>query len=165
MAHEKTLVRRERPEMEIYEPWDTFRAMERMFRDFLTLPPSMIRPRRWMMPEMHQEIVPEVDLCETESELTLKAAIPGMSKDDIEINVTSDRITVSGERKSEEQKPEETYHVKQQSYGSFNICYSLPAEVKPEEVKASYKDGVLAVHMPKAEVAQEHKVKVEVEEK
>jgi HSP20 family protein len=164
MPQEKTLARKERSELESFEPWDTFRAMERMFRDFLTLPPSMMRSRRWMMPELRQEIMPDVDLLETESELTLKAAVPGLSKDDIDINVTSDRITVTGERKSEEQKPGETYHVRQQSYGSFNVCYSLPAEVKPEEVKASYKNGILMVHMPKAEVTPEHKVKIEVQE-
>lgn len=164
MAHEKTLARKERLDLEPFESWDTFRAMERMFRDFLTSPPSLLRPRSWLMPEMRHELIPEVDLRETEQELILTASVPGIGKDDIDINLTTDRITVSGERKSEEEKPGETYHLRQQTYGSFSLSYALPVEVRPEEVKAAYKDGVLSVHMPKAEVTEEHKVKVEVED-
>jgi HSP20 family protein len=164
MAREKTLARKERLDLEPFESWDTFRAMERMFKDFLTSPPSLLRPRSWLMPEIRHELTPEVDLRETENELILTASVPGLGKDDIDINATADHITVSGERKSEEEKPGETYHLRQQTYGSFGISFELPTEVKPEEVKATYKDGVLTVHMPKAEVTEEHKVKVEVED-
>jgi len=164
MARQKTLARRERPEIEEFEPWNTFREMERMFRDFFTSPFPLLRSRRWLMPEAGYEIVPDVDLRETEKELILSASLPGLEKDDIDINVTSDRITISGERKAEEEKPGETYHVRQQSYGAFKICYGLPAEVKPDDVKATYHSGILEVHMPKAEVTEEHKVKVEVKD-
>lgn len=164
MSREKTLARRERAELEHYEPWNTFRDMERMFREFFTSPLPLMRARGWMMPEMAHELTPEVDLRETEDELILSATIAGLEKDDIDINVTSDRITVSGERTTEEEKPGEQYHVRQQSYGSFRVSYALPVEVRPDNVKATYKNGVLDVHMPKAEVTEEHKVKVEVED-
>ena len=161
MAREKTLARRERPEMEQMEPWNTFRDMERMFRDFFVSP--MLR-RNWLMPEMRQEIEPEVDLRETEHEFVMSAAIPGLSKEDIDISVTEDRITVSGERRTLEEKPDERVHVRQQSYGSFRVCYSLPSDVKPEEVNATYKNGILEVHMPKAEVVEPHRVEVNIQE-
>jgi HSP20 family protein len=163
MAREKALARRERTELEQLEPWNTFRDMERMFRDFFMSPLPMLR-RSWLIPELRHELEPEVDLRETEKEFILSAAIPGLSKDDIEINVTDDRITVSGERKVEEEKPQERVHIRQQTYGTFRVCYTLPADVKPDEVKATYKSGVLEVHMPKAEVTEPHKVNVEVEE-
>lgn len=161
MAREKTLARRERTDLEQLEPWNTFRDMERMFRDFFVSP--MLR-RNWLVPELRRELEPEVDLRETEKDFILSAAIPGMSKEDIDINVTDDRITISGERKTEEEKPDERIHVRQQSYGRFEISYVLPAEVKPSQVQATYKNGVLEVHLPKAEVIEPHKVEVKVED-
>jgi HSP20 family protein len=154
MAREKTLVRREPAEVETFEPWNTFRDMERMFRNFFGVP--MVRPSRLL-----GELAPEVDIKETEKELILSATIPGMTKDEIDIDVTGGEITISGERKSEEEKPGERYHVRQQNYGAFCVSYTLPVEVKAEDVKASYKHGVLEVIMPKAEETAKHKVKVE----
>jgi HSP20 family protein len=157
MPREKTLARREPAEVETYEPWNTFREMERMFRGFFGVP--MARgPRLWR--EL-AEYRPEVDLRETDKELVLSATVPGMGKEDIDIDVTGDSVTISGERKTEEEKPGERYHFRQQSYGSFCLSYSLPVEVRPEEVKAHYKNGVLEIVMPKAEEAAKHKVRVE----
>lgn len=161
MARDKTLARRERPEMEQMEPWNTFRDMERMFRDFFVSP--MLR-RPWLMPEMRRELEPDVDLRETENAFILSAAIPGLMKEDINIDVTEDSVTVSGERKVEEEKPDERIHVRQQTYGAFKVCYSLPSDVKPDDVSATYKNGVLRVHMPKAEVVEPHKVEIKAEE-
>lgn len=157
MAREKLLARREPTEVEAYEPWNTFRDMERMFRDFFGVP-AIRAPRLW---RQLAEYRPEVDLRETDRELVLSATVPGMGREDIEIDVTHDSITISGERKTEEEKPGERYHFRQQSYGSFCLSYTLPAEVKQEEVKAHYKKGVLEVIMPKAEEAAKHKVEVE----
>lgn len=112
-----------------------------------------------MMPSMENR--PLVDLRETENELILSAQVPGMTKEDIDIDVTSDSISIRGERKTEEDKPGEKYHIRQQSYGSFSASYSLPMDVKADQVKASYKDGILEVIMPKSETAQTQKVKVE----
>lgn len=162
MAREKTLAKKEQRELEEYEPWNSFGEMERMFRDFFTSPFPLLRGPRWLG-EWRKDYLPEVDLRETDKEFIVEAAIPGLEKDDIDIDVTKDHITLCGERKVEEEKPEETYHVRQRRYGSFRVSYSLPAEVKPDEVKATYKHGVLEVTMPKAEVTTAHKVKVEVE--
>ncbi len=161
MARDKILARRERTDLEQMEPWNTFREMERMFRDFLVSP--MMR-RNLFGPELRREMEPEVDLRETEQEFILEAAVPGMSSNDINISVTSDSIHLSGERKTAEEKPDEKFHVRQQSYGAFKVTYSLPADVKPEEVKATYRSGILEVHMPKAEVAEPHKVEIQIQE-
>ncbi len=161
MAREKTLARRERSEIENLEPWNTFREMERMFRDFFTSPFPMLRPPRWWLSGAPSQFVPDVDLRETDKELIFSVTVPGVEKDDIDIDVTNDRITVSGERKTEEEKPGERYHMRQQSYGTFSVSYALPCDVKPDQTKANYKNGILEVILPKAEVAQTHKVKVE----
>ena len=164
MAREKTLARRERGELETFEPWNTFREMERMISNFFRSPVPMIQPPRWFAREYAGEMMPEVDLKETDKDLVLSVVIPGLERDDFDINVTEDSITITGERKSEEEHPGERYHIRQQSYGTFHVSYSLPSEVKPDDVKAVYKNGVLEVTMPKAEVTEAHKVKVEVKE-
>lgn len=163
MAREKGLARKETGELLPLESWNTFRDMERMFRDFFMSPLAFPRPTQWLS-EMTREFAPEVNLKETDKEFELTANIPGLNKDDIDIDVTDDRITVSGEVKREEEQPGETYHIRQQSYGSFKVSYVLPSEVKPDEVKATYKDGVLRVNIPKAEEVKAHKVKVSAEE-
>lgn len=164
MPREKGLVRKETGEIEPLEPWNTFKEMERMFRDFFVSPMTLMRPPRWWLREGREEFVPEVDLRETDKEFVLSASVPGMARDDIDIDVTKDSITICGERKTEAEQPGERYHFRQQSYGSFSACYSLPSEVKPRGVKAVYKNGVLEVTMPKAEVTEAHKVKVEIKE-
>jgi HSP20 family protein len=164
MARARSLAKKEAPELARWEPWDIFREMDRMWdrmvREFFSSPFSLVRPS-WGLRGDTVGFTPEVDLRETEKEFVLSVALPGMEKDDIDIDVTADRITISGERKVEEEKPGEQYHIRQQSYGAFNVSYTLPAEIKPNEVKATYKNGVLEVTMPKAEVREAQKVKIE----
>lgn len=164
MAREKSLARKEQGELQRIEPWNTFDEMERMIRNFFTSPFPLMRPPRMWLPELKGEFVPDVNLKETDQNFVFSATIPGMSKDDIDIDVTKDSVTISGERKSEEEKPGERYHLRQQSYGSFRVSYALPADVKSEDVKAVYKNGILEVILPKAEVTEAHKVKVEVQD-
>lgn len=162
MAHEKSLAKTERTELERYEPWNTFREMERMFRDFFNAPLPMLRPPRWWPAEFGLKVTPEVDLRETDKDLILSAIVPGLEKDEFNIDVTKDTITITGERKMMEERPGEKFHIRQQSYGCFDVSYALPVEVKPEDVKATYKNGVLEVIMPKAEVTEAHKVSVDI---
>ena len=158
MSREKTLARSEQSEIERLEPWNTFREMERMMRSFFSSPFPFFRPTWWREEQMP---TPEVDLKETDKEFILSATVPGLEKDDIEIDATKDSITITGERKREEEKPGEQYHVRQQSWGKFRVSYALPSDVKPEDVHATYKNGVLEVTLPKADVTPAHKVKIE----
>lgn len=161
MAREKTSALKERPKTQPIEPWNSFLDMDRMFRD-LFVSPSL--GRGLLIPELTNELKPAVDLRETEKEFILSAAMPGLSKEDIDINVTADQITLSGERLAEEDKTDEKVHLRQQTYGAFNACYTLPAEVMPDDVSATYKKGILEVHLPKAKAAGPHKVEVKAED-
>ena len=160
MIREKSIAKPVDRELGVREPWNSFRDMERMFRDFFVSPmPAFMAPRLWDT-EM-TAMVPEVDLSETEKEIVLSASLPGITKEDIDIDVTSDSISVSGTRKSAEERPGEKIHFRRQHFGTFRFSYSLPSEIRPSEVAATYKDGVLEITMPKAEVTQAVKVKVE----
>ncbi|MFQ3549527.1 MAG: Hsp20/alpha crystallin family protein [Armatimonadota bacterium] len=135
---------------------DIERMFEDMFSRFLNTTQAPLR----LFDGFEKRFKPEVDLKETEKEFILEASIPGMDKDDINIDVTRDSITISGEKRSEEEKPGEKYHIKQQSSGSFSVYYTFPGGIKPDETKATYKDGVLTVELPKAEVQEKHKIKI-----
>ena len=106
---------------------------------------------------------PSVDIKETENEITLIADVPGVDQKDLEIKIEDGTLTLKGERKFEEEKKGEGYHRIERGYGSFVRCFSIPDSVDPEKVKASYKNGVLTVHLPKKEVAKPRTVKVSVD--
>jgi HSP20 family protein len=94
---------------------------------------------------------PFTDIQETDKEVVLTAEIPGVKKGDIKINATEDAIEISAESKSEVEEEKEGYVRKERSFGRFYRRYSLPSTVDPDKTKASYKNGVLEVRMPKTE--------------
>lgn len=94
---------------------------------------------------------PQVDIAETEKEFEIQFYVPGMKKEDITIDIHDDRLTVSGERKMENEKKEKNFHSVESHYGTFSRSFYLPENVNTEKVDASYKDGILHVVIPKDE--------------
>ncbi|MFQ6039491.1 MAG: Hsp20/alpha crystallin family protein [Candidatus Poribacteria bacterium] len=106
---------------------------------------------------------PAVDMFERENEVVLRAEVPGMAKEDIDISVSGNTLTISGERKTEEEIKDEDYYHCERSYGRFQRALSLPQGVDAENIKASYKNGILEVTIPKQEEAKPKKIEVAVE--
>ena len=107
--------------------------------------------------------VPPVDIFETEQELILKADVPDLKFEDIEVRLENGTLTIRGERKFESHKPEDGgWHRLERSYGHFERVFTLPDTVAAEGVKAEYKNGVLTVNLPKKEVAKPRQVKIQV---
>jgi HSP20 family protein len=117
---------------------------------------------RVTQPDAARPWAPAVDILETENELVLKADLPEVKQDQIDIRVEDGTLTLKGERKFEATKDEKGYHRIERSYGAFSRSFSLPDSVNPEGVKATFKDGVLTVTLPKKEVAKPRQIKVEV---
>ena len=105
---------------------------------------------------------PAVDIYETDKEIVMKAELPGMQEKDIDIKVEDNNLIVSGERRMEKEVKEESYHRIERSYGSFHRSFTLPHAVDREGIKASYKDGVLKVVLPKKEEAKPKQIKIDV---
>jgi HSP20 family protein len=105
---------------------------------------------------------PAVDIVETENELVLKADLPEVNPEAVEIQIENGTLTLKGERKFEQEKNGRGYHRIERSYGSFVRAFSFPETVDADNVKADYKAGVLTVTLPKKEVAKPKSVKVEV---
>jgi HSP20 family protein len=103
---------------------------------------------------------PPVDLRETEDALVLTAELPGLTKDDVEITVEHNILTLSGERKLEKDAKGETWHRVERTYGAFSRSFALPATVKTERVEASFADGVLSITLPKIEESKPRKIAI-----
>jgi HSP20 family protein len=105
---------------------------------------------------------PAVDILETENELVVKADLPDVKLEDIDIRIENGTFSLKGERKFEKAENGKGYHRIERGYGSFARAFTLPETVDAEKVNASYNAGVLTVTFPKKELAKPRTVKVEV---
>jgi HSP20 family protein len=152
--------------VEPYRPsgWlSPFESMEDMFEDFFRRPFGL---RKWpAMPRMMEgvEASPSVDIYEEGDNIILKSEMPGMTKEDIEVNLTDDTITLSGEKKKEEKVEKKDYYRLERSFGSFKRSFALPSEVQSDRAKASFKNGILEIKIPKSEEAKKKEKKIKIE--
>src|SRR3972149_9996245 len=105
---------------------------------------------------------PAVDIFDNDNEIVLKAELPGLNKEDIDIHVEENLLTLRGERKREEEIKEKGYFRSERAYGTFSRSFTLPATVAANKIGASYKDGILTVTLPKAEEAKPRQIEVKV---
>jgi HSP20 family protein len=136
------------------------------FREVLTLQDRMNRlfgdaPSRWTEDEPGGAWAPAVDIFEMGDDLVVRAELPGVQKDDIEVSVENGVLTIRGERRKEKELQEENVHRIERRYGSFVRSFTLPTTVSAEKIKATYKDGVLDLVLPKAEEAKPKKVMIQ----
>lgn len=105
---------------------------------------------------------PAIDIEESNGNLVVNAEIPGMTKEEIKVSVQDDVLTISGERKRENEKKDKMFHRIERCYGEFHRMIRLPATVDVDKVKAAYKDGVLQVILPKPESLKPKNIDVEI---
>jgi len=106
---------------------------------------------------------PTVDFYEEKDDIVVKAELPGIDKNNVEVNLTDHTLTIKGEKKKEEEVKEKNYYRSERSYGSFVRALELPTNVHADKVKATFKDGVLEVRLPKTEEARKKEIKVKVD--
>ena len=116
-------------------------AMDRLFDDAFTRPLSLTESRRGLALDMYQ----------TDDDVVVKAALPGMKADDVQINITGDVLSIKGEMKERNETKEKNYHIREQSWGSFERNVALPTSVVSDKAKAEFEDGILTITLPKAE--------------
>lgn len=105
---------------------------------------------------------PSVDIAETDRDFVLIADLPGIAREDLDITLVDDRLTIKGRRHRESESKEGNVHRVERAYGTFTRTFDLPAAVDTEAVAATYKDGVLEVTVPKAEEARPKQIEVKV---
>lgn len=138
-----------------YSPFTDFESFPgfKAFEDTMTRLFAEPNGRPW---------VPAVDIMETENALVVKADVPDVKPEDVNVHVENGTLTLHGERKFEKASEKGGYHRMERSYGSFERKFTLPDTVDAEHVKADYKNGVLTITLPKKEVAKPRQVKIEV---
>jgi len=141
-------------------PWGD---LDRMFEDFLERRLRSFWPERWWPAAGVEITTPAVDLYKEKDDIVVKAELPGMEKDNIELNLSDNRLTIRGEKKKEEEVKKEGYYRSERSYGSFVRTLELPSEVQTDKVKAAFKNGVLEIRLPKTEEAKKKETKVKVD--
>lgn len=113
---------------------------------------------------MRADWAPAVDIFENDQhEIVIKAEIPGLKKDDIDVSVENSTLTLRGKRERETEVKEEQYHRVERAYGMFSRSFSLPQTVDASRVHAEYKDGVLTLTLPKREEAKPRQVQVQIQ--
>ena len=117
-------------------------AMDRLFDDALTRP-LRLSINAWS--------VPAVDMYQTDNEVVVKAALPGIKADEVQINITGELLSLKGEVKQENETKEKAYHIREQRWGTFERSIALPTQVVADKAKAEFENGILTITLPKAE--------------
>lgn len=142
--------------------WDPFRdllsiqdRMNRLFEQTLSRsrPEEGIAASTW---------TPSVDIYETPETIVLKAELPGLSREDIEIQIRDNTLTLKGERRFAKDVQQENYLRIERAYGAFQRSFTLPATIQQDKIRAVFRDGVLELTLPKAEEAKPKKIAIEV---
>jgi len=141
-----------------------FDEMDRLFDQYFRR--GWMRPWRFEWPSFPEISLPEmkmpkVDVIDRETEVVVKAEVPGVEKKDIDISVGEDTVTIKGETRHEEKEEKGDYYRCEISRGAFSRTVALPAAVDGSKAKASFKDGVLELILPKVEKAKRHSIKLD----
>jgi HSP20 family protein len=141
------------------ERWDPFRSMSdmpgevnRLFDSFLGRPAASV-PRTW---------APVLDIHETKDELVLSFELPGVTDKDVSLSITGDLLTLTGERAANRDVKDENVYRVERVYGKFERSVQLPMPVQADKVKATYRDGVLEVKLPKVEEVKPKAIKIDI---
>jgi len=153
------LTRWQRPELNV---WSPFRHLSMLRDEIDRLFDSPLNALTSNSQQFLNGWLPSVDLYDNHEHLVLRAELPGMKKEDIDISLHGDVLTLSGERKEEETFDKAEPYRSERFLGRFQRTLTLPVAVDASKVQASYKDGILTVTLPKAEEAKPKQIQVKV---
>jgi HSP20 family protein len=127
-------------------------AMDRLFED------SFVTPRTWLAPQGMGE--PSLDVYETQNEVVVKAALPGIKPEDVDITLTGEMLTITGETKEETEQKDKNYFRRERRYGSFSRSVALPEGLEGDKAEAKFENGVLTLSIQKSEQVKPKKIQV-----
>jgi HSP20 family protein len=159
---------REERRLGLRRPWSwdesPFRALQRMADDMDRMFEDFGLGRRWARPfwrEARTELwAPDVEVFQKNNELTIRADLPGLKRQDVKVDITDDEICIQGERKHERDEEREGYYRSERGFGSFCRVIPLPEGAITEQAKANFKDGVLEITMPAPPAARGRRLEV-----
>jgi len=129
------------------------RDLDRVFDQFFSFRPTGLFDSDWL---------PQLDVQEDAKAITVKAEIPGIDEKDLNVTLDNNVLTIAGEKKLEKEEKDKRYTISERRFGSFSRSISLPEGVRPDRIKAAFKNGVLSVMIPRDESAQPKKITIDV---
>lgn len=137
--------------------WQPLAEIERVRREF-----DRLFDEFFGVPDTTKDYIlsPAIDVYETDKDVVIKAEMPGVKKDEIEITVKDNFVHIKAEKKEEKEEKKENIHRVERYYGRVERLIPMPTDVKSEEAKAEYKDGVLEIRIPKEKTSKETKIKI-----
>jgi len=139
------------------------REMERTLGDFFGRPWLGFRwPERLRLLESGFR-EPVIEVYEEKDDVVVKAELPGIKKEEIEVNITENFLTIKGEKKKEQEVKEKDHYYSERSYGTFERSVEIPRAVHADKARASFKDGILEIRLPKTEEAKRKEIKLRIE--
>ena len=135
-----------------------FEEFERLMEDFLGR--SWLRPLRWEPSAWPEARVPKVDVVDGEKQILVRAEIPGVTREELDVSVSDSTVTIKGETRSEERQEKGDYYRCEIASGAFSRTVALPAEVDGDKAEAKFTDGVLELTLPKVKQARRRRVEV-----
>ena len=142
--------------------WEPFREMDQFLA---RMTPAQLWPASRALPEISNarlQWAPSADISETEQEYLVRAELPAVKKEDVQVTLEDGTIKIHGERKQQQTEKTEKFHRVESFSGEFSRVFSLPEDAEPAGVRAESKDGVLTVHIPKRAVAKQAPVQIKV---
>jgi len=142
----------------------TFVDLERFFDEYISR--GWLQPFRWSRPSWSdlpmpfEGRMPRVDVIDREDEILVKAEVPGVDREDLDVSVTESAVSIKGSSRHEEKKEKGDYHRSEITSGSFSRVVQLPAEVDATQARSKFRDGVLELTLPKTRKAKRHTIKV-----
>ena len=147
-------------------PWRPFRELENIEQHFEDVFDRSWLPAVWRrIPSLEMGWAPAVEVFEKEGKFVVKAELPGIKEEDMDISVVDNTLTIKGEKKTESEVKEEDYYCCECSYGSFSRSIALPSNVDAKKIAASYEDGVLGISLPKASEVKPKKISISAKKK
>ena len=128
-------------------------AMDRLFDD------SLVRPLRFTTLLGEGAEMP-IDMFQTDEDVVIKASVPGLKPEEVDVAITGDTLTIKGEAKTEEEVKKENYFRKERSYGAFSRSILLPSSLQTDKAEATFDNGVLTLTIPKAEESKPKQIKI-----
>lgn len=167
MAEKKEIAKREevRPSWALWDPFQEMsglqRAMSHMFGDFFN--GGRFKDWGFDLEGGRAGWFPAVDVEEKDKEYVFTADVPGLQKDDVNVEIDKGLLKIRGERKEDKEEKGKNFLRKEHFYGSFNRVFPLPTDAKTDDVKADYKNGVLTIRVARAEELKPKSVKINVQ--
>jgi HSP20 family protein len=143
-------------------PWKSLRGLSPFRREMDDLFERFFGERTSLEPA-ERSWAPALDIAEAKDAISVNVEVPGMEPKDIDISLSGDTLTIKGEKKQEKEEKNENYYRMERSYGAFSRSVRIPVEVKSEEIKAKYRNGILKITLPKKEEVKPKEIKVETE--